>query len=127
MSDFADWTGFVIFLAIAFGLPALGYAFLVLDIRAYLRSLKRALVVVTQYATAKPEWSLKARPPALRALGLDTDCDEDDVRAAYRRLAEECHPDLGGNPHEFNRLRKHYEDALAYARHRSASARRSRK
>jgi len=116
MRDWYDWSGLAIFLAVAFGLPALGYALLVLDIRAYLRSLKRALVVVSQYATTRPAWVAKYRPPALKALGLDADCTEEDVRTAYRRLAEKCHPDLGGSRREFNRLRRHYEEALRHVR-----------
>ena len=42
-------------------------------------------------------------------LGVDPDADEDEVEAAYRRCVKETHPDLGGSPREFLRIRRAYE------------------
>ena len=50
------------YVAIAFGVPILGYVFMVLDYRAYLRSLRRAIMVVTSYRTELPEWMRKNTP-----------------------------------------------------------------
>ena len=44
-----DLTVTVTFLAIALLVPAAGYVFMVLDFRAYLRSLRRTLVVVSNW------------------------------------------------------------------------------
>jgi len=40
--DGIDWTITVIYLGLAFGLAVLGYVCMVLDVRAHLRSLRRA-------------------------------------------------------------------------------------
>lgn len=42
-------------------------------------------------------------------LGLDRDCDGESVRAAYRRLAKEAHPDSGGDGEQFARLQASYD------------------
>ncbi|MET3599434.1 J domain-containing protein [Martelella mangrovi] len=42
-------------------------------------------------------------------LGVDHDCDEKAVRAAYRRLAKEAHPDSGGDEERFARLQASYD------------------
>lgn len=41
---------------------------------------------------------------ACDVLGVPPDADAEQVRRAYRRLARECHPDLGGDAAEFHRL-----------------------
>jgi hypothetical protein len=121
--DLADITGLVIFLAISVGLPLLGYWLMVIDIRAYLRSFKRALVLVTRLVTTQPSWAVRQPPACLQALGLDETCSVTQVRDAYRRLAETCHPDLGGDRAQFLKLRRHYEQALSYARQAAAERR----
>jgi hypothetical protein len=68
--DGFDWTIAVTYLSLAFGLAALGYVCMVLDIRAYLRSLRRALVVITGYRVELPEWVRKDTPRCILALGL---------------------------------------------------------
>lgn len=120
--DMTNVTAVTLFLSLALGLPLLGYVLLVLDVRAYYRALKRALVVASHFVVTKPEWVRRRAPLALQTLELEETCTEDEVRAAYRRLAERCHPDLGGDPQEFARLRRHYEDALEFARRRSSSS-----
>lgn len=98
--------------AITIGAPAAGYVLLYLDYRAYLRSLRRALVVVRGYATALPDWARREQPPCLTALGLSQGCTREEVLAAYREKVKRLHPDLGGSRREFARLQEHFEQAL---------------
>jgi DnaJ homolog subfamily A member 2 len=48
-------------------------------------------------------------------LGLAPMATPDEVKQAWRRLAGVHHPDRGGDPSEFDRLRKLYGEALAVA------------
>lgn len=52
---------------------------------------------------------------AFEALGLTADASPDEVKAAWRKLAAVHHPDKGGDPAEFDRLRKLYNEALEEA------------
>nr|WP_272507393.1 DnaJ domain-containing protein [Salinibacter ruber] len=45
-------------------------------------------------------------------MGLDRSATEDDVRQAFRARSKKLHPDHGGDPAAFRRLRGAYEDAL---------------
>jgi hypothetical protein len=112
--DGVDWAAILWYLAIAFGVPILGYVFMVLDYRAYLRSLRRALVLVTGYRTELPEWMRKHTPRCILALGLVMPCTSEDVLAAYRRKVKQLHPDRGGDKKEFMRLQAHFEEAMAF-------------
>ena len=111
-----------IYLALIFGLPLLGYVFMVLDFRRYLRSLRRALVLVAHAVPVTPYWALRSRPVCLKTLGLELPCTEEEVMAAYRDLAKERHPDRGGDLDEFLRLQQHFELALKLVRKESQSA-----
>lgn len=51
-------------------------------------------------------------PDCLDTLGLDRSATEDDVWQAFRARSKELHPDHGGDPAAFRRLRDAYEDAL---------------
>jgi hypothetical protein len=102
------------YLALAFGLPILGYVCMALDIRAYIRSLRRALVLVTHYRFELPDWVRKGTPRCILALDLTMPCTEDDVLAAYRRKVKLLHPDRGGNRRDFLRLQAHFEQAMAF-------------
>jgi hypothetical protein len=104
------------YLAIAFGLAALGYLCMVLDFRAYLRSLRRALVVISNYRPELPEWVRRDTPRCILALGLTFPCTADDILAAYRRKVKKLHPDRGGDRRQFLRLQAHFEQALALVR-----------
>lgn len=42
-------------------------------------------------------------------LGIEPDADEEDVVQAYRRRVKEAHPDHGGSPREFRRVKTAYE------------------
>ena len=46
-------------------------------------------------------------------LGVEPEVDQVAIRNAYRALARRHHPDAGGQPAEFKRLRNAYEQALA--------------
>lgn len=52
-------------------------------------------------------------PEALRQLGLDEKADLAKIKSRYRRLASEHHPDKGGDPEEFRRIREAYEALVA--------------
>src|SRR5262249_7691874 len=112
--DGLDSTVTLSYLALAFGLPLLGYVCMVLDFRAYLRSLRRAIMVVTGYRTELPEWVRKNTPRCILALGLVMPCTADEILAAYRRKVKTLHPDLGGDRREFLRLQAHFEQAMAF-------------
>lgn len=49
------------------------------------------------------------REEAARRLGLPPAVGPDEVKRAYRRLAREHHPDLGGDPDHFHDLQRAYE------------------
>lgn len=115
--DGVDAIALLAFAGIAFGLPLLGYCAMVLDIRAYLRSLTRALVVLSHaVAPGSPSWVRRDRPPCLETFGLTFPCTEEQVLAAYRQRVKQLHPDRGGDLHQFLRLQKHFEQALYLAR-----------
>jgi hypothetical protein len=111
--DRIDGTVTAAFFTVAFGLPALGYFAMVLDFRAYLRSLRRALVVVSNYRPELPAWVRRDTPRCVLALGLTLPCTADDVLAAYRRKVKKLHPDRGGDRRQFLQLQLHFEQALA--------------
>ncbi len=111
--DGIDWTVTAAYLATAFGLAALGYVCMVLDVRAYLRSLRRALVLVSRYRVELPDWVRRDTPRCILALGLTMPCTAEDVLAAYRRKVKRLHPDRGGDRREFLRLQAHFEQAMA--------------
>lgn len=102
---------FAVLLAM-FSLPLLGYVAMVVDFRRYLRSLRRALVVVSQNIPAVPYWALLQRPACMRALGLEMPCTEAEVLAAYRERAKEMHPDRGGDLDQFLKLQQCFEQAM---------------
>jgi hypothetical protein len=111
--DGIDWAVTASYLALAFGSAALGYVCLALDIRAYLRSLRRALVVISNYRVELPEWVRRDTPRCVLALGLTLPCTEADILSAYRRKVKRLHPDRGGDRREFLRLQMHFEQAMA--------------
>ena len=115
--DSVDAAALAIYAGVAFGLPAVGYWLMVIDFRRYLRSLRRALVVVARAATPlTPNWARRDDPPCLVALDLQMPCSEDQVLAAYRQRVKDLHPDRGGDLQAFLRLQKHFEQAMHLAR-----------
>jgi hypothetical protein len=101
------------YLSFAFGLAALGYLCMVLDFRAYLRSLRRALVVISNYRSELPNWVRRDTPRCILALELTLPCTSDDILAAYRRKVKQLHPDRGGDRRDFLRLQAHFEQAMS--------------
>ena len=112
--DGIDSAAIAWYIAIAFGVPFLGYACMVLDFRAYLKSLRRAIMVVTGYRTELPEWMRKNTPRCILALGLVMPCTAADILAAYRRKVKQLHPDRGGARRQVLRLQAHYDQAMAF-------------
>lgn len=98
--------------ALLLGVPLLGWAAMVVDYRAYLRSLRRALVAVRRYSLEAPLWALRDRPQCLQELGLAPGCTREEVMAAYRRRVKEVHPDHGGDRRRFDQLQRHLKEAL---------------
>jgi hypothetical protein len=111
--DGIDWTVTLGYLALAFGVPILGYVCMALDIRAYMRSLRRAIMVISGYRTEIPEWARRNTPRCILALGLTMPCTSEEVLAAYRQKVKLLHPDRGGDRREFLRLQAHFEQAMA--------------
>jgi hypothetical protein len=112
--DGFDVTVTVTYLSLALGLAAFGYVCMALDIRAYLRSLRRSRMVVTGYRVELPEWIRKDTPRCILALGLTLPCSAAEILAAYRRKVKQLHPDRGGNRREFLRLQSHFEEAMSF-------------
>ncbi len=107
-----DSLGVAWFLAVFFGLPILGWLAMVIDYRAYLRSLRRALVVVRKYSLEAPLWALLDRPSCLRSFDLEPGCTREEIMVAYRRRVKQVHPDHGGDRRSFDLLQQDLRDAL---------------
>jgi hypothetical protein len=118
--DQVDSFAIVGFIALWIGLPILGYWLMVADLRAYLRALKGALVVVKYHFSSIPNWARRETPACVKAMGLRLPCTEEDLKAAYRQLAEQHHPDRGGDRKLFARLKSQYEEATAFLRELNA-------
>jgi hypothetical protein len=113
--DGIDWAVTAAYFALIVGVAIAGYVCMALDIRAYLRSLRRALVVISHYRMELPDWIRKDRPRCIQALGLTLPCTTDEVLTAYRNKVKSVHPDRGGDCREFLRLQEHFEQAMALA------------
>lgn len=113
--DAADLIGLGLIFLLLVVAPVVGYFFLVADIRAYYRSLRRALIVVRGYVTTLPEWVKRDAPPSVRALGLKLPCTQAEVLAAYRARVKHLHPDAGGSREEFAKLQRNFEEAMSLA------------
>jgi hypothetical protein len=53
--------------------------------------------------------------PWWEVLGVEKDATTGAIRNAYRALAKIHHPDTGGDPNDFKRLRRAYEQGTAHA------------
>lgn len=104
----------IVFLALVVLVPAAGYVFMVLDFRAYLRSLKRGLIVAAHAFRGIPSWAREQTPRSIAALGLRLPCTEADLKQAYRQRVKLLHPDHGGDQQRFLRLQADFEEALDY-------------
>jgi hypothetical protein len=113
--DGIDWVVTAAYLALIVGVVVAGYACMVLDIRAYLRSLRRTLVLITHYRMELPDWIRRDKPRCIEALGLTLPCTTDEVLSAYRAKVKDVHPDRGGDSRKFLLLQQHFEQAMALA------------
>ena len=105
----------VLFVAIVVAAPALGYFFMVVDYRAYLRSLRRALVRVSGVTRAPfAAWAERERPACLASFGLELGCSEEQLLEAYRAKVKTLHPDRGGDQKRFLILQRQFEQASRY-------------
>lgn len=122
--DEVDSAALLLAAAVMVGVPVVGWALLVVDVRRYLRALKaRALIVVGYLSKGNtPHWVVRDRPPCLHSLGLSMPCTEEDVLAAYRTKVKDLHPDRGGEMQEFLKLQKHFEQALHLVRQHAERA-----
>ena len=113
----ADWPSgldsmaLIVFVAIVVLIPAAGYFFMIVDIRDYYRSLRRALVVVTRYVPGMPQWAKRETPRCLEVFGLSLPCTIEDLMASYRQQVKELHPDRGGDRGQFLVLQGQFEQA----------------
>lgn len=106
----------VAFLLLVFGLPTLGFLFMAVDLRRYVRSLKRGLAVIARTFQDIPDWARNDTPRAIAALGLRSGCSEEDLKRAYRGRVKQLHPDHGGDQRRFLLLQAHFEEALSIVR-----------
>jgi len=60
----------------------------------------------------QPHPSKKSDVNELRALASHPNCTEDDLKNAYRRMAQNLHPDHGGDTERFQTLQREYEASL---------------
>ena len=109
-----DLAATIAFLTIAFLLPIAGYVFMGLDVRSYLRSLRRGLVLAARSFSGFPAWARYQTPHSVMALGLMLPCTEEDVMRAYRQRVKSLHPDRGGDQRRFLLLQAQFEEALAF-------------
>ena len=112
-ADPLDATVIAIFVAMIILLPLAGYVFMVLDFRAYLRSLRRVVIVATQSFTTLPGWARVYTPRCIAAMGLQMPCTEEELKSAYRQKVKALHPDHGGDQRRFLILQAQFEEALA--------------
>ena len=96
------------------GVPVMGYVYMIVDFRAYVRSLRRALVRAMTYVSDAPDWARPFTPSSISALGLTMPCTEADLWRAYRERVKELHPDRGGDRRSFLRFQAQFEEALDY-------------
>ncbi len=54
----------------------------------------------------------ESRPPAAIVLNLDWPTTLEELKLAYRRLAKQNHPDVGGDPEKFHRIQTAYQELL---------------
>lgn len=122
-SQLPDWPNtfdtftVVVFLGTVLLIPASGYLLMVLDIRAYYRSLRRRLVHVVMPRLSRA-WASGRPPRAFATLGVSPPCSAEELKQAYREKVKGLHPDTGGDRLRFLRLQKHFEEALEWLEQR---------
>ncbi|MBI2827258.1 MAG: J domain-containing protein [Planctomycetia bacterium] len=120
--DSLDASMLTAFLAVAIALPALGYFFLVIDVRRYLRSLRRAIATIVYRDTGTPDWARPLGPRCVTVFGLPWPCSEEELLVAYRQKIKSLHPDHGGDERRFLLLQGYFEEALRMIRKQEETA-----
>lgn len=69
----------------------------------------RDIFFTTPYEERRQSWV----SPELAVLGLKAGASKEEVKAAYRRMARQHHPDCGGDPTRFKEIQAAYERAIA--------------
>ncbi len=114
--DSIDALALLSFLGLVLGCVGLGYVLMVLDVRSYLRSLRRHVVRVTQWTSATPSWARWHTPRCLVVFGLQLPCTESELLGAYRTRVKALHPDRGGDQRRFLQLQAYFEESLRLVR-----------
>jgi uncharacterized membrane protein len=114
--DFVDLSVLALIGGAVISVVIAGYAWMFIDFRRYLRSLRRTLIVVANYLPHIPAWARQETPRCLVAMGLRMPCTEADVLRSYRKKVKRLHPDRGGDQRRFLVLQADFEQALAYVR-----------
>jgi hypothetical protein len=114
--DALDLATTCLFLVGFVALTISGHVFLALDVRTWLRSLRRALIVVTEHLPQFPRWSRLQTPRCLASMGLKLPCNEQQLMANYRKKVKQLHPDRGGDRKRFMRLQADFEESLEFIR-----------
>jgi hypothetical protein len=120
--DGVDLTATTLYLSLVVAAPLLGYALLAMDIRRYVRSLRRALVIVVNYFPELPGWAREPTPKCIAWFGLEMPCREEALLQAYRERVKQLHPDRGGDRRRFLKMQRNFEEALEYLRRRDESS-----
>ena len=110
--DPVNLTTIAVFLLVVVLVPAAGYVFMVLDFRAYLRTLRRGLILAVDVFTGLPPWARQYTPRPVAALGLTMPCTCEDLKRAYRERVKHLHPDRGGDQRRFLVLQAQFEEAM---------------
>jgi hypothetical protein len=119
--DSLDVTAVCIFAALVIALPAFGFLFAALDIRRYMRSLRRAISTLVFRDDEIPDWARPEVPRCLSVFGLTWPCTREELLKAYREKIKSHHPDRGGDQRRFLALQAHFEEAMQMVRKREAA------
>jgi hypothetical protein len=112
--DLFDVAIFCVIFGLLFTVVISGHILLVLDVRAWMRSLRRALVVIADHLPHFPRWARGQTPRCMSALGVELPCSREQLMNAYRQKVKQLHPDRGGDRKRFMRLQADFEEAMEF-------------
>jgi len=116
--DSLDIISLCVFVVVVVGLPAVGFFFAVVDVRRYLRSLRRAISTLVLRDYSIPDWARPQVPRCLVVFDLSWPCTKEELLRAYREKIKTHHPDHGGDQRRFLALQAHFEEAMQMVRQR---------